>query len=90
MQVKKNVIKVDNQVIVINKVWEYVIHKGLEGSRGITKAKSHNEGFKKAKGAFEGCIPFITFLDSYVVITPLYIKLCEVVEFLEFINKFRN
>ena len=60
----------------------------MEGGRGVAKAESHDKGFKKAKGAFEGGFPFITFFDAYVVITPSYVKFGKVAGSLEFVYEF--
>ena len=85
---KKDVVKVNNEVVLINEVGKDGVHKGLEGSRGVTKAKGHDKGFKEAEFTFEGSFPFVTFLDTNVVITPSNIKFGEIARALEFVDKF--
>jgi hypothetical protein len=62
----------------------------LKDSWSIAKAKSHNKRFKKAKRAFEGGLPFISFFDVYIVVAPLYVKFCKVTRFLELVVEFRD
>ena len=75
---EKYIVKVDDQVVLINEVGEYVIHKWLESGWSIAKSKGHYEGFKKAKGAFEGGFPFMAFFDAYVVVAPSYVEFREI------------
>jgi len=45
---QKDVVKVNYKVTLIYEVTEDVVHKGLEGHRGIAESKCHYEGFKKS------------------------------------------
>src|SRR5882762_5540340 len=85
---EENIIEVDNKMAFIDKVGKDGIHKGLEGRWCVTKAEGHDEWFKEAKGAFEGCFPFVTFANTDVIVTPADVKLCEVARALEFIDEF--
>ena len=84
---EEDVIEVDNEIALVDEVLENVSHKGLKGSRGITKAKGYNKGFKEAQVAFKSSFPFVAFFDTNVVITLANIKLCKVMRGLKFINK---
>jgi len=50
----------------------------LEGSGTIGHSEEHHEGFEEAAVGTEGCLPFVSGLDTYVIETPLDVKLCEV------------
>jgi len=50
----------------------------LEGSGTVGHSKKHYKGFEEAVIGMEGCLPFISGLDSYVIETPSDVKLCEV------------
>ena len=45
---QEDVVKVNYKVTFIYEVPEDVIHKGLEGCRGIAESKCHDKGFKKS------------------------------------------
>ena len=69
---------------------ENVVHHSLRGSRAVGHSKEHHEGFKEAVIGVEGCLPFISRLDAYIVETPLDIKFYEVLGFAELEDKFRD
>ena len=50
---------------------EDVIHHSLEGGRTIGHSEEHHKGFKEAIIGTEGCLPFISRLDAYVIETPV-------------------
>ena len=50
---------------------EDIIHHSLEGSRAIGHSKKYYEGFKEAMVGTEGCFPFISGLDAYIIETPV-------------------
>src|SRR6267154_3605376 len=85
---EENIIEVDNEMSFIDKVRKDGIHKGLKGRRCVTKAEGHDEWFKEAERALEGCFPFVTFSNTDVIVTPANVELCEVVRTLEFIDEF--
>jgi hypothetical protein len=72
------VIEIDYEVSLIDEVAEDVIHEGLKGSGGVAEAKSHDKGFKKAKGALEGGFPFIACANADVVIAPTDVELGKI------------
>ena len=53
------------------------VHEHLECRRRVAHPKVHYFWLERAKTRFERRLPLISFLDSYVVIPPLYIKFGE-------------
>jgi len=49
----------------------------LEGGWGVGQTKEHDLQFEESFGGFEGCLPFVTFFDSDVVVFPSYVELSE-------------
>jgi len=50
----------------------------LEGGRTVGHFKEHHERFEEAAVGVEGCLPFVSRLDMYVIEIPSDVKLCEV------------
>jgi len=50
----------------------------LEGGRTVSHSEKHHERFKEAMVGVEGCFPFVSGLDAYVIETPADVKFCEV------------
>jgi len=50
----------------------------LEGGGTVGHSEEHYEGFEEAAIGTEGYLPFVSGLDSYVIETPLDIKLGKV------------
>jgi len=50
----------------------------LEGGRTVGHPKEYYEGFEEAAIGTEGCLSFVSRLDSYVIETPSDVKLGEV------------
>ena len=66
------------------------IHEHLESQRGSTESKKHYCQFEKSQEGGEGSLPFISFFDADVVVSPLYIKFSEMIKLLKVINKVRD
>src|SRR6266702_3579070 len=64
-------------------VSEDVVHHCLKCRQGIGESEVHDRGFKKSVPCFERCLPFISFLDAYVVVSPSNIKFRIYVSFTE-------
>ena len=62
----------------------------MEGSGTVGHSKEHYKGFEEAAIGTEGCLPFISRLDSYVIETPSDVKLCEVLGSMELGDEFRD
>ena len=86
----EDVVQVDYEVFLIDKVVEDIVHKGLKGGWGVAEAESHDEGFKETKGAFEGGFPFVALADTDVIVTPADVELDKIAGALEFVNEVGN
>ncbi|KAF8810881.1 hypothetical protein BYT27DRAFT_7090891, partial [Phlegmacium glaucopus] len=78
-----DIVEVDHYNPFHYELVEDVIHHGLESSRTVGEAKEHNQGS-------ESRFPFIPFLHSDIVKTPLDVQLSEVFSAPELGNQFRN
>jgi len=67
---------------------EDVVHHSLEGGRTVGHSEKHHERFEETAIGTEGCLPFISGLDMYVIETPSDVKLCEVLGSMELGDKF--
>ena len=74
----QDVVHIDRHIAFVNEVLKDVVHHCLESGRTICEAEEHDKGFKEASIHLKGSFPLITLLDSYVVISPMYIQFCEV------------
>ena len=86
----EDVIQVDYEVFLVDKVIEDRVHEGLKGCWGVAEAESHDEGFKESKGAFEGSFPFVALADTDVIVTPADVELGKIAGALEFVNEVRD
>jgi len=50
----------------------------LEGSGTVGHSEEHHKRFEEAAISMEGCLLFVSGLDTYIIETPSDIKLCEV------------
>ena len=66
---------------LVNEIFEDVVHHCLEGSWAVGEAKEHDQGFKEASIRPEGSLPLVSLFDLYIVISPSYVQLCEVLGF---------
>jgi len=62
----------------------------LEGGRAVGHSEKHYEGFEEAIVGAEGCFPFISGLDAYIIETPVDIQFCEVSRSTELRDEFRD
>jgi len=62
----------------------------LEGSRTVGHSKEHHKRFEEAAVGIEGCFPFISRLDVYIIETPADVKFCEVLGSTELKDEFRD
>jgi len=69
---------------------EDIVHHSLEGGRAVGHPEKHYEGFKEAPVGVEGCFPFISRLDAYIIETPADVQFCEVSGSAELRDKFRD
>jgi len=50
----------------------------LEGGGTVGHSEEHHKRFEEAAIGTEGCLPFVSGLDMYVIETPSDVKFCEV------------
>jgi hypothetical protein len=53
------------------------VHHHLECGREVGEAKKYHRGFEKSFWSEEGCLPFIPWFDSNIVVSPVDIELRE-------------
>ena len=69
---------------------EYVVHHVLESSRGVIQTKRHDLPFVTPNGGCEGGLPFVSFLDSNVVITGSNVEFRKSSTTLPFVDELRD
>ena len=74
----KDIVHVDCHIVLIDEVPENVIHQHLEGGWAVGEAEEYEKGFEEAPIHLEGGLPLVSLLDSYIVVSPAYIQLHEV------------
>jgi hypothetical protein len=62
----------------------------LEGGWGVRETKEHDCWFEKSFVGDECGLPFVSFLDSHIVVSPSDIHLCKILRLLEFIEEVWN
>ena len=75
--VDEEVVHIDDEPSFSNHIAEGVVHETLEGGGGVGEPEEHHGGFEEASVGDEGCVPLVTILDSYIVISPLDVELSE-------------
>jgi len=83
----EEVVHVDDEPSFSNHVSEGVIHKSLEGGRGVGETEEHNSRFEEAFVGNEGSLPLMSIFDVYVVVAPSNVKLSENLGISEFIDE---
>src|SRR6266545_3013680 len=67
-----------------------VVHHCLKCSRGVRKTKEHYEGSKRSFTTTKCRFPFVSFLDTDIVITPMNIHLDITIVFTKIVDQFIN
>ena len=67
---------------------EDVVHHSLEGGGAVGHPKKHYERFKEATVGAEGCFPFISGLNAYIIETLADVQFCEVLGSAELRDEF--
>jgi len=62
----------------------------LEGGRTVGHSKEHHKRFEEAVIGTEGCLPFVSGLDIYIIETLSDVKLCEELGSVELGDEFGN
>src|SRR5882757_10055762 len=86
----EDVIQVDTDHTLGDEILENVIHHGLEGGWAVSETEEHHQRFEESSVGAECSLPFITFLDTDIVVPPSDIKLGEVSCASETIDKVGN
>src|SRR3979490_152522 len=86
----KNVVKIDGDDTLGDKVLEDLVHHRLEGRRAVGQSEVHHERFKQTAISSERRFPFIAFFYPHVVIPPADVELGEVLRAFESVNEVVN
>ena len=71
-------------------VGEDFVHHCLKGGGGVAETKEHDCGFVGSSMADERGLPFVTFFNPYIIVSPPKVYLCEVLRALELVDKLRD
>ena len=77
-------------VELVEVVVERVVNKPLEGYRGPSQLKQHNQGFEQSKAGKERSQLFVSFFHSYVIEYRDDVDLREVLHTLQVVQGFLN
>ena len=86
--VNAEIIHIDLEPSFCNHIRENMIHKCLEGGRGVIETEKHDHRFIETKRSDKGCLPLIRLLNPNVVIPPTNVKLGEINKVLHIVNEF--
>jgi hypothetical protein len=64
--------------VLIDEFLKQHIHYGLECGGAIAQPKEHGKWLKQPVVCSKCCLPLISLLDAYIVVTPLNIDLGEI------------
>ena len=57
---------------------EDIVHHSLKGGRAVGHSEKHYKGFEEATVGVEGCLPFVSRLDAYIIETLADVQFCEI------------
>src|SRR5882724_5617306 len=77
----EDVIHIDGHYSFVDEFLEDVIHHCLECGRTVREAKEHDQRLEKASVHPKGGLPFISFFDTNVVVSPASVQLSEILSF---------
>ena len=83
----EDIVHVNDEPSFCNHVPEGGFHEGLEGGWGIALPEEHDQRFIEAIGGSECGLPFISFLDADVVISPSNVHLGEIFHSFQFVDE---
>ena len=75
--VDDDVIDVDGDLSSVDEVSEDVVHYRLERHRRVCQSKEHDCWLEQSSVRSECRFPFVSLFDSYIVVSPSYVELCE-------------
>src|SRR3981189_1402720 len=73
----KNVVKIDGDDTLGDKVFENLVRHCLEGRRAVGQSEVHHEWFKQTAISSKRRFPFIGFFYPHIVIPPADVELGE-------------
>jgi hypothetical protein len=86
----ENVVEIDGDDTLGDKVFEDLVHHCLEGRRVVGQSKVHHERFKQTAIRSKRRFPFIAFFYPHIVIPPADVELGEVLHAFESVNEVVN
>src|SRR3981189_3261653 len=90
LRINEDVVHIHDNNATSDEISKKMIHHSLERSWRIGESKEHHQGFEKAFVCDKSGLPFVTFFNSYVVITPTYVQLGKDLGTFQLVNKLRN
>ena len=87
MSANGQVVHVNDKPAFPDVVSKVEVHKCLKHRWRATKSEKHHHWFKQSKRCDEGSLPFITLLNSNVIISPSYVKLGKEGELAKIVNE---
>src|SRR3981189_1051455 len=86
----KNVVKIDGDDTLGDKVLEDLVHHRLEGRRAVGQSKVHHQWFEQTAIRSKHCFPFIAFFYPHIVISPADVELGEVLRAFKSVDEVVN
>ena len=90
MSADGQVVHVDDKPTLSDVVSKVEVHKCLKCQRRAAKSEKYHHWFEQPKRCDEGSLPFITLLDSNVIISPSYVELGKEGELAKVIDEVRD
>ena len=75
--VDENVVHIDSEPVFSEFFGEYRVHHRLECGGGVCESEEHDSWFEQSLVSDEGCLPFVSFLNADVVVSPPDVELRE-------------
>src|SRR3981189_1396758 len=86
----KNVVEIDGDNTLGDKVFKNLVHHRLEGRRAVGQSEVHHKRFKQTAISSKCRFPFIAFFYSHIVIPPVDVELGEVLRAFELVDEVVN
>src|SRR3981189_2089252 len=86
----EDVVEINGDDTLGDKVFENLIHHHLEGRRAVGQSEVHHERFKQTTISSKRRFPFIAFFYPHIVIPPADIELGEVLCAFESVDEVVN
>src|SRR3979490_1229430 len=86
----EDVVEINGDNTLGDKVFENLIHHRLEGRRAVGQSKVHHERFKQTAIHSKRRFPFIAFFYPHIVIPPADVELGEVLHAFESVDEVIN